>query len=421
MGRSVGIVLAASLLLFGCGGGSSGGDGGNTPRPTFTRTIRTGQVTRTPTFSRGTATPTPPPTATVEQGTRTPTPVITGQRTRTRTPTQDPTLFQTLYVRTTGNDENPGTAPDMALRTLSRAAALMQAGTTVYVGSGRYTGRFAISGKVGTAARPIQLIADTSGARTGSPAGDVIIDADEDIVALILTRSTYVSVDSFVITGALPQTEPEPATATAVQIRTGSNNTTIRNCIISNLAESDGVRIGGSNDVLLFNNLIFENDRGILISGDSQRTRVINNTIVNHQRAGIALTLNGDVAPIDTTVLNNIVQHNENNIAISVAQGPPSGLEGFNGNFNLVFEPGIEDQAMIYNPIQARGANDVNADALFSNVGQGDVHLAPGSPAIDAGTDTIGMPLVNALTQRSTTPDGAADSAPVDLGYHYPR
>lgn len=421
MRRSVSVVLAAMLLLIGCGGGGSGGDGGGTPRPTFTRTIRTGQVTRTPTFSRGTATPTPPPTATVQQGTRTPTPVITGQRTRTRTPTQDPTLFQTLYVRTTGNDENSGTAPDMALRTLTRAAELMQAGTTVYVGSGRYTGRLAISGKQGTAARPIQLIADTSGARTGSPPGAVTIDADEGIVALILTRSTYVSVDSFIITGALPQTEPEPATATAVQIRTSSHNTTIRNCIISNLAESDGVRIGGSNDVLLFNNLIFENDRGILISGDSQRTRVINNTIVNHQRAGIALTLNGEVAPVDTTVLNNIVQHNENNIAISVAQGPPSGLEGFTGNFNLVFEPGIENQESIYNPIQARGANDVNADAMFSNVGQGDVHLEPGSPGIDAGTDTIGTPLVNALTQRSTSPDGAADSAPVDVGYHYPR
>jgi len=40
---------------------------------------------------------------------------------------------------------------------------------------------------------------------------------------------------------------------------------------------------------------------------------------------------------------------------------------------------------------------------------------------IDAGTDSIGSALINVLQRRSTAPDNAPDSAPVDMGYHYPR
>ena len=459
MRRSGSAFVVSCLLLYGCGGG--GGSGGASA-PTSTPTRRTGQATatpggpetRTPTLNgQVTSSPTPGPqgtrtatpagqrtrtrtptlggqatrsatpgpqgtsTATPAgpQGTRTATPA--GQRTRTSTPTAIPT--KALFVRESGNDENPGTSPDAALRTLAHAAEVVEPGTTVFVGPGRYVGRVALNGRAGTPSSPIEIIADTGGAHTGDRPGTVNIDAGGDIVALILTRSTYVSVDSFLINGALP--DPGNASATAVQLRTASNNVTIRNCVIANGADADGVRVNGSSDALIFNNLIFQNDRGILITGDAQRTRVINNTIITHQRASIALTLNAGVAPIDTTVLNNVMQGNETNIAISVAEGPPSALEGYSGDFNAVFEPGIEDQSTIYNPTSIRGEHDVNADPLLSNVGQGEVPPEPGSPAIDAGTDAIGPALVNALLQRSTAPDGAADQAPVDMGYHYPR
>jgi len=43
-----------------------------------------------------------------------------------------------------------------------------------------------------------------------------------------------------------------------------------------------GVTIEASSDALIFNNLIYANDRGILISGDSPRAQVINNTVADN-------------------------------------------------------------------------------------------------------------------------------------------
>jgi parallel beta-helix repeat protein len=414
-------LAVACVVVGGCGGGNGGG-----ADPTATR--RSGTPTNTPTRGgnpQATSTPTPG-----SQGTRTRT-TPGGQMTRTHTPTpggevtRSPTGGssepQTLYVRESGNDDNPGTSPDAALRTMTRVAQMLRPGTTVHVGPGEYVGRIAISGVAGTAALPVEILADEDGSETGDAPGAVTLDAGGATAALVITRSPFLTIDGFVIRGALPQTTPERVAATGIGLRTESDDVTIRNCVIVNDGSSDGIRVDASNRVLVFNNLLFQNDRGILITGDSQGTRVINNTIAVHQRNGIAVTQRAGVAPSDTEVVNNVIQGNENNLAISVDEGPPSSVPGYSGDFNLAFEPGLEDQSTIYRPAEVRGEADVNADALFVNAEQGDVHLDPASPAIDAGTDTIGPALVNALRQRGTEPDGAADVGAVDMGYHYPR
>jgi hypothetical protein len=378
MRRCATLLAVGCLALAACGGGSSGDSSGATPKDTFlpgrttpTRTARTGGPPGTPT-----ATPLP------------------GEG-------------QTLYVRSGGNDANPGTAPEAALKTLAAAAKLLRPGATVYVGSGRYQGRVEITGVAGTETSPVRLIADTAGTHTHDRPGPVSIDAAGDTVALILTKSPYVSVEGFLITGAAPKETPR-VSATAVQIRSNSHHATMRDSIIANGTEADGVRVTASSDALIFDNIIFSNDRGVVVSGDAPRTRIINNTIVEHLRTGIVLTQSNGVAPSDTTVTNNIIQGSENNIAISVNEGPPSALDGYDGNHNLVFEPGVEDQTSIYRPAEIRG-------------GQGDVRLAAGSPAINKGSNDIGADLLNALFKRSATVDGTADKTPVDLGYHYPR
>jgi len=119
--------------------------------------------------------------------------------------------------------------------------------------------------------------------------------------------------------------------------------------------------------------------------------------------------------------MNNIIQQNGNGRAIQVDDGPPSAEEGYQGNFNLVFEPDAMDQTTAYLPTTVRGLNDVNADAQFVNLDQGDVHLDPASPAVNAGSDDIDAGLLEELQKRSTSADGARDRSPVDLGYHYPE
>jgi parallel beta-helix repeat protein len=272
----------------------------------------------------------------------------------------------------------------------------------------------------GTAALPTQLIADTSGAHPGERPGEVVLDGGDDTVALLLTRSPFVTVDGFLITGAQPRENP-PQSATAVHVRSGSANFTISHCIIANAAAADGIRIQASSDALIFNNLIFANDRGISITGDSARVRVINNTIANHERTGIVLQDNAGVAPTGATLLNNIIQGNGNGLAITVDEGPPSSAVGYDGDFNLVFEPEATDQNASYRPASIRGDRDVNADAQFINVEQGDVRLDPASPAVDAGSGGIDPALLSALFERTTAEDAARDRMPVDMGYHYPR
>jgi hypothetical protein len=406
------LVLSSLLLLSACGGGGSSGssNSGGTPGTPTIRPTKTATLTETP----GGPTHTPKPT-------RTPTSTeLPGANTHTPKPTQTPQPPLVLYVRANGNDDNDGMTKETAFKTVVRAAQVLRPSTTVYVGPGHYRGRVAITGVSGTASQPVELIADRKGEHTGDAPGDVIIDADGDIIAVNITKSPYVTVDGFLVTGAVPQTTPKAA-GLGIQVRSASNNATVQNCVIGNAGPSDGLRVDGSSDVLVFNNLIFENDRGVIVSGDSPRVRIINNTIANQQRAGLLLTQKGGVAPVDATVTNNIIQGNENNIAIQIDQGPPSSQAGYKGNYNLVFEPGAGDQSKVYSPSNARGMSDINADALFLNVGQGDVHLAPGSPAINKGTNGIGADLVAELFKRSTTEDGAVDKTPLDMGYHYPR
>jgi parallel beta-helix repeat protein len=383
--------VIAAMLLSGCG---SSDTSVNTARPTATR-------------PRGT------PTRTLRPGESTPTPTATSNRTTAPTRTTGPVEPQTLYVRASGSDDADGTSPDTALQTLVRAAEMIGPGTTIHVGPGVYFGRIAIDNVPGTAGNPIELLADPSGDRTDDPPGPVTIDADGTNAAIVVNGSPFVTIDGFIIRGAVPGQNA----GNTISVRARSDDVTISNCEIIDDGESDGIRIDTSSDALIFNNLVFRGDRGIVILGNSRGTRVINNTIVRNQRTGIVVAERGGRTPVDTTVLNNIIQDNDNNLAINVDEG--SG-EGYDGDANLAFEPDVEDQATIYRPARIRGQDDVNEDALFVGIEAGDVRLESDSPAIDAGTPMIGDTLRDELRERSATADGERDTGTVDMGYHYP-
>ena len=82
--------------------------------------------------------------------------------------------------------------------------------------------------------------------------------------------------------------------------------------------------------------------------------------------------------------------------------------------------PDLGDQTKTYRPSVLQGPDDINEDALFVDIEDGDFRLTLDSPAIDAGTNAIGPELLSQLFDGSTSPTGQFDSPPVDLGYHYP-
>lgn len=332
---------------------------------------------------------------------------------------------ETYYVRPDGSDDNDGLSPQTAFRTPFRAVDGLLAGDVVYVAPGRYpvppaapteprpTEVVDIRNVEGTAAQPVMVIADSSGAMTNSNPGDVVIDGAEGSIGIRLTRSTHVIVDGFLIVGARGNN------GAGVQVRSNSHNVTVRHCVITGGA--DGVRVENSTDPLIFNNLIYDNaNRGIRVSNGSVRARIINNTVVDNRNRGISIggANAANVAPTGATLRNNIVQNNSN-VSISIETGPPTALTGYSGNFNLVFYPNLADQSRTYRPTTIVGGNDVNTDALFVDAASGDFRLRPDSPAIDAGTANIGNLLAAALFGRSTQSNGASDTAPMDIGYHY--
>lgn len=321
----------------------------------------------------------------------------------------------TLYVRPSGNDDDTGTSPATALRSVTRAAQFFVPNLTVYVAPGRYLGRVEAAGIETSEVAPLRIIADPTGARTGDDPGEVVLDADGEGSAVRVSNTPFVTIDGFVITGAAGDN------ATGIFVRGQSFNATVRNCVINNGGPADGVRVQVSDDPLIFNNLIFDNGRGIVING-SQRARIINNSAVDNRNFGISIGgANADgIASVDATVVNNVIQGSGNNVSIQVDDGPPSSRVGYVGNFNLAFAPDFGDQTKTYRPTVIRGDDDVNEDALFVDLENGDFRLSVDSPARDAGTDSIDSDLRSELFARTTSADDEPDGAPLDMGYHYP-
>jgi parallel beta-helix repeat protein len=359
MRRAIGSILLLSIIATGCGGGGGGGGNGGGPPPPIT----------------------------------------------------------TLYVRRAGNDDNTGTTPDAALATVARAAQLLAAGVTVYVGPGTYKGAVDVSGLRTTKDHPAMLIADAVGAQTGDAPGEVVIDGNRNAFAVRVSNSPFVTLDGFTITGATGDK------STLVQVRGSSDHFDIRNCTLRDGgAATDGIRIQGSDDALVFDNLVAGNNRGIRIADGAQRARVFNNTVVNNLGSGISIggADGNQVASTDASVRNNIVQNSRNHLSIQVQDDPPSSRPGYAGNYNLAFAADLADQKKTYQPTVIRGDKDVNSDAQFVDAENGDFHLAGDSPAINAGAGTLDASLVKVLTERSTMADGSLDKPPVDLGYHFP-
>lgn len=78
-----------------------------------------------------------------------------------------------LYIRAGGSDGADGRSPDSAWRTLSRAVFSVQPGDTVYIGAGEYRESVRMLG-LGSAVTPIRFVADAAGDYTGDKGPVVI-------------------------------------------------------------------------------------------------------------------------------------------------------------------------------------------------------------------------------------------------------
>jgi parallel beta-helix repeat protein len=320
---------------------------------------------------------------------------------------------------------------DHPLRTISRAAQLALDSYTIYVGPGTYDEPQGVTtNRTGPVPKGVAFIADPLGIITGDTPGAVVLDvsagsgAGFNLSNAGCTRSTVTScsiIDGFEIIGAHDA---------GIVLKSGSNGFIIQNCVVHD-GMGDGIRVQDSANVLLFNNLVYNNKgNGIGIVGNqsgSADATVVNNTVFGSQGYGIVVGTT-NVASQNAFVHNNILQ-NDAQAPIKVTSTSTARSEiGYDADYNLAFAP-----AVYFEPTGIPHPNDVNQDARFVNSAAADFHLAAGSPALDAGgslsnvTVTVtgiagqrqSVPVTQILGSRTATGVGA-DTNAIDLGYHYP-
>jgi len=325
----------------------------------------------------------------------------------TPAPTQPPTPMS-LFVRASGSDNNDGSDAAHALLTISKAIQRAHNNYRIVVGPGTYRESVSTPSRSG-APRPLMFVADASGAETGDAPATVIVDATGTAggAGFKLTNSSGSLIDGFTIAGAVDG---------AIIIRTGSDDVTVRNCVVSN-NPGTGIRVQDSARVLLLNNLVSgSGGAAIALVGQtsgSPDARVLSNTLVGNGDRGLTVG-STQVASPGALLRNNIVQDNglhSNPLLqnIKVFTAPPSDL-GYDANFNLIFPPN-------YFPATLGGPNDLVTDAAFVAANSGDYHLRPDSPAVDAGEAL--PPEFEALLAGRTTTGTAVDSGAPDLGFHF--
>jgi len=143
-----------------------------------------------------------------------------------------------------------------------------------------------------------------------------------------------------------------------------------------------GGAIQGSNYVLIAGNLLAENTAfagGAMFASGIRAVSIVvttNNTIVgNHSTSGGAVL----EAPYGSLFANNVVAFNSAGVERNSWNETPGTYRN-----NCVFG----NAAFNYKVVTA-GTGDISLDPLFADREQGDYHLLPGSPCIDAGDRSV--------------------------------
>ncbi|MFL6437847.1 MAG: choice-of-anchor Q domain-containing protein [Terriglobales bacterium] len=329
------------------------------------------------------------------------------------------------YVSPSGADGNDGSQLHPWL-TIQHAASVAQAGATVHVAAGNYSGAITTS-MSGTATGRIRFISDVQW-------GAFIRASSVDIVWT--NQGDYVDIEGFDIAGS------DGATCYGIinyasYVRLVSNNihdlshaTTA--CVYGSGIDNHNNDGGHDDDVIgnvvhdigdinttyqfhhgiyhanlrghIWNNLVYRCEGwGIHTWHAANQVTIANNTVFNNNYGGILIGDGDDYSPFPgpvvndyTIVSNNIVYSNGLNPAASGYGIEEYGLTGTHNQYlnNLVYQNGPADWNL-QNGNTAVGT--INANPQFVNYqpdGSGNYHLQSMSPAIGAGT-SVGAPLID--------------------------
>jgi parallel beta-helix repeat protein len=342
------------------------------------------------------------------------------------------------YVSPAGNNGNDGSQLRPWL-TMQHAAKVAQAGATVHVAPGNYSGAITTSAS-GTSKARIRFVSDRQW-------GAVIRAASVDIVWTNL--GDYVDIEGFDIAGSTPDT-CDGIINYASYVRIIGNNVhdvgyDPARCVFGSGIVNHNNRAGHDDDVIgnvvhdignfgrahqlhhgiyhanlrghIWNNLVYRCEGwGIHLWHAAAEVTIANNTVFNNAYGGILIGDGDDpggfppgVVNDRTVVSNNLVYRNGLQRGASGYGIEEYGNTGVNNQYlnNLVYQNGPRDWKL-QNGNRAVGS--ISADPQFVNYqpdGSGDYHLRATSPAIHAGTSLGAAPFKTSSSLGAEFASGA--------------
>jgi len=209
--------------------------------------------------------------------------------------------------------------------------------------------------------------------KTGS--GDEVLDFTDGSYANIVIQDNYFKNNYRQITIDPPSGH---STSNFLIRRNFMNGTTSQEAV-----RLTGVNQIGVNDITIENNVILDSmQQGIYIDNHSANIKVWHNTFFNNGFEELRTKVNA----AHIQIKNNIFYANGTYAAIGAASPYPLPGE----DYNLIFNSGSQTESSSQPAVTAFGSNTiVGSDPLFVSTtpGSEDLHLQPGSPAIQAGLE----------------------------------
>ena len=267
------------------------------------------------------------------------------------------------YVNgTTGNDNNTGTSPSQAWKTIQKAANTLTAGKTVLVYPGSYAEAVLHNTNAGSSGSPIVY-------RAWYESGTVTINATGKSYGFKCTKA-YVTFDGFEVYGS---------NSNGILITGDSADYCIvKNCKVRNNG-AEGIKLDATDNSTIQNCLIYDNaNNGIEIVSNADSATIDNCTIYSNNSQDGIHTSNSDTTVIDCIITNNYKWGIDTYGTVAVGVTYTNTWGNTSGNYDDLTKITV-------------GTGCISSDPKFVNPGSGDFHLQQLSPCKNAASDGLDM------------------------------
>jgi parallel beta helix pectate lyase-like protein len=337
----------------------------------------------------------------------------------------------TYFVRRSGSDARSGRSPREAWQTLDHALASAEPGATIHVGAGEYPGPLTLSVD-SSAESPFVISGDRDGAMTGD-AGAVVIAGGGAAHALRLLGAKNVVLQGLTLSGAETGLRLEGCTDVRVfacwmqESDVGlevaeAERLVVQDCRVS-ANRMDGLRLAGTRDTRIENNLVYANlGDGLELLAPAQTTVVRFNTFFHNSGSHLREEFSGGTGAVQENIL---AESGESALDLADSSGYQTSTNLVWGSSGLGTSRNTPDGVVEADPLFV---DPWGLDLILGGIGadDDDFRLLPESIAIDLGSQLardVVLGSHESLATRTTREDGVREASGDDLpltnlGFH---